>query len=95
MTEKLETNILWEAWKSGMMDPKLMMDPTANFESRRANGIWEYRLGFPRQPTIDHVHVYSVDLQSFTLDADADQKWNIIIETADGVPNGRIVIKAL
>lgn len=88
-------NIEWGDWKPGVLDPKLFMDNTINFESRRANGIWEYRLGYPRQPTIDHIYLYSQDLEIFGLDVTPESLWNIIIETADGTPNGNIIIKRL
>lgn len=88
-------NIDWGAWNSGTMDPKIIMNDSINFESRRVLGRWEYRTGTVRPPVIDHIHLYSADLSDWTLDADGTQKWNIVIETADGAPNGAIVIKQL
>ena len=88
-------NIDWGDWVSGTIDPKVIMNPTINFENRRVLGRWEYRTGTLRPPVIDHLHIYSADLNSWTLDTDGTQQWNIVIETADGVPNGSIIIKRL
>ena len=85
----------WTDWKSGTLDPKIMMNNDTNFESRRILGQWEYRLGTIRPPVIEQIHLYSQDLTSWTLDADGTQCWNVIIETADGVPNGNIIIKSI
>ena len=88
-------NIDWADWVNGTIDPKIIMNNTINFESRRVLGRWEYRLGTVRPPVIDHIHLYSQDLLSWTLDTDGTQLWNIVIETSDRVPNGHIIIKAL
>jgi len=89
------TQLDWTEWKTGTIDPKIMINSDVNFESRRILGQWEYRIGTVRPPVIDHIHIYSTDLQTWTLELETGQRWNVIIETADGVPNGNVVICAL
>jgi hypothetical protein len=84
----------WGPWKPGSIEPKMMLDVSLNFETRRILGIWEFRTGTTRQPTIDQICVYGQKNGAWKFSEDqhpADTHF-INIETADGLPTGKIQI---
>lgn len=88
------TQIDWGPWKPGVLDTHIMLDNSINFESRRVLGTWEYRTGTPRQPVIDQTTLYGQknDEWQFAETQNPADTHFIVIETADGLPTGKIQI---
>ena len=85
--------IEWGEWTAGSLDPKIIIDPNSNFETRRQFGVWEYRTGTVRQPKIDQVYLYGQHNDEWVFgEAQNPATHFIVIETADGLPTGKIQI---